>query len=483
MGFALGLAMSSTWVRFLLVEGSDGCGGLVECDEFEVSRAGGVSAPSISEHVVSVVLGTQAVAAARGHVLARVAITWTEDVGTEASLVVESLSCLGIDTVVAVPMLDAAEAVACRVAESGGVATTAVFVVESDSAVATVVGAGGSVSDVESQVYRGCFGSGEALRSLVVSMLAHLSDQPDVVFVAGAVGDFDEVVGCLGEVSGVSVCAVEQAGLALARGAVIAAAGSVSGGCVGELSQQGGVGGLGAESVCGDGSSLPLLFVPRTARLAMLDGLSTVEVADSVVGSDRRRRAVTSAHVLSVVLIGAVVSFLVSTTLAFSNKSVAGSSSVDSSGSGERRLTASASDSSGVAAAAEQPLFIPSLNGLSSDVSPAGSAGVSGPAPSVDDQSGVGSAGPPAILAAGKPQVAPDVVAILQNLFKGASPNPNILGIPHGTPPQNPPLNDQGGSDSSVAPLPEPLMLAISGLHRIAIPGPNLPTQNSAGKR
>ncbi|QUR65914.1 DUF7159 family protein [Mycobacterium spongiae] len=507
MQLTLGLAMSVKSVRFLLVEGPDGSGATLEHDEFEVSRAGGVSAPSISEHVVSVVLGTQAIAVARGHTLARVGVTWTEDLDTEASLALESLANLGISNIVSVSMIDAAEAFAGKLAESSGSRRPAVFVVESDSAIATAATTSdsGAVLHMISQVYRGRFTLGEAPKSLAVSMFSHLPDEPDVVFVAGADGDVDEVVTQLDEVSELAVVAPAEAGFALARGAAIAAtcptAARVS---PDSDTAQATTREDATLPVPDDGPTQPLLFVPRTARLASLDDGSEIEREPAFVLPFRNRRALTSAHALSAVLIGAVVTFLVSTTLAFTNSAAPSLSPPDQPGSGESRLAASSANPpapiarpSTVATAGQpgahtgQPLVIPGLNGFSPGATASTPPVSVPPAPAsmprgVVEESYTTSPAPAARSAtpvARNPQVAPDVVAMLRSLFDGAAPNPNVLGIPNGPLPPRSPFDGEVGPGSPVAPLTEPLMLALSDLSRIEIPDANLRAPDPTGTR
>ncbi|MBY0443477.1 MAG: hypothetical protein K2Q25_15315 [Mycobacteriaceae bacterium] len=496
MDLTLGLVMSARAVRFLLTEGSDGCGQTLECDEFEISRAGGVSAPSISEHVVSVVLGTQAIASARGHTPLRVGITWTEELDTEAALVLESLSCLGIPNVVPVPMLDAAEAFACMLAETHGSRKTAVFIAESESAVATTVSSdggdrqrgeagrsgstlssdGGSISHITSQVYRGRFVPDEALRSLAASMFSHLTDKPDALFVAGAGWDFDGIAEQLDEVSQLRVVAPAEAAFALARGAAIASTrptlAIVS--PTGEADDEATPTDI-AQPTAGDGFALPWLFVPRTARLARLDGPPKTEPTPALPKAVRHHRsAVSSAHVLTAVLIGAFATFLVSTTLAFTDRTAVSLSAPAASGAEVRPLPVAASAPLPAAGQGQtaapvgqpaQPLFIPGLSNFSL-VAPAA------PAAPLPPPAAVSSAGAPGAPVGPKLPGAPDVLAMLSNLLGGASVRtpvpPNVIA--------------STGSDAALAALYEPMTqvmaapTTVDGVPDVTLPVPLNPS-------
>ena len=82
---------------------------------------------------------TEAIAAARGHRLHSIGVTWSEDADTEASLLLESLSESGFENVVAVRMPEATEALARGIATVIGYDITAVCVIEPDAVIALVV--------------------------------------------------------------------------------------------------------------------------------------------------------------------------------------------------------------------------------------------------------------------------------------------------------------------------------------------------------
>ena len=99
MDAVLGLSMTPTTVGLVLVEGQEADGATMDKDEFAVHERGLVSAVNTSEKAAAAVLRTEAIAAARGHRLHSIGVTWSEDADTEASLLLESLSESGFDNV------------------------------------------------------------------------------------------------------------------------------------------------------------------------------------------------------------------------------------------------------------------------------------------------------------------------------------------------------------------------------------------------
>ena len=139
MDAVLGLSMTPTTVGLVLVEGQEADGATMDKDEFAVHDRGLVSAVNTSEKAAAAVLRTEAIAAARGHRLHSIGVTWSEDADTEASLLLESLSESGFDNVVAVRLPEATEALARGIASVIGDEITAVCVIEPDAVVVLVV--------------------------------------------------------------------------------------------------------------------------------------------------------------------------------------------------------------------------------------------------------------------------------------------------------------------------------------------------------
>ena len=94
----LGLSMSPTTVGFVLVEGQDADGATIEHDAFAVTTT------------VGPMLSANAIAAARGYRLQSIGVTWSDDAGAEAALLLESLNDSGFDNVVPVRLPEATDA-------------------------------------------------------------------------------------------------------------------------------------------------------------------------------------------------------------------------------------------------------------------------------------------------------------------------------------------------------------------------------------
>ncbi|WP_090516288.1 hypothetical protein [Mycolicibacterium neworleansense] len=115
--------MASRDARLLLVEGTRGDGSVIDRESFGADTRIGVEQPGFRDQVVSAVIDTRAAAPANGYTVARVALTWTDAVSSEARLVLDALEELGLTNVAVVSSADALEAAAgsaTHTAESPG---------------------------------------------------------------------------------------------------------------------------------------------------------------------------------------------------------------------------------------------------------------------------------------------------------------------------------------------------------------------------
>lgn len=102
MKTVLGLSMTSASVGWVLL---DGRGDTLDHDAFDV----GGDIESSSQHAAAV-RGALAIAAASGHQIRSVGVTWTDDVEAEAELLLKALTDLGFNDVAAVPATASADA-------------------------------------------------------------------------------------------------------------------------------------------------------------------------------------------------------------------------------------------------------------------------------------------------------------------------------------------------------------------------------------
>jgi hypothetical protein len=221
MDAVLGLSMTPTTVGLVLVEGQDADGATMDHDEFAVHDRGLVSAVNTSERAAAAVLRTEAMAAARGHRLHSIGVTWSEDADTEASLLLESLSESGLDNVVPVRLPEATEALARGIGSVIGYEITAVCVIEPDAVIVMVVNAH---DDAVQTAVSHSITTDEDLARWLSAVFAQTDWQPEALVLVGSGSDLDAITPRLEEVLSVPVFVPAEAQLALARGAAIASA-------------------------------------------------------------------------------------------------------------------------------------------------------------------------------------------------------------------------------------------------------------------
>jgi hypothetical protein len=217
----LGLSVTPATVGFVLVEGRAGDGGTLDRDAFDVHARGRATALTVSEHVATAMLRTEAIAAAGNHRLASIGVTWSDEADWEGSVLLESLMESGIDDVVAVGLPEATEALARGIGRVVDYRKTAVCVVEPGAVMALEVDSRhGAVQTVVNHSLDG----DAALVHWVAAILGRENWRPDGLVVVGSGADIDALTARLQRVLPVPVIAPAEAELALARGAALASA-------------------------------------------------------------------------------------------------------------------------------------------------------------------------------------------------------------------------------------------------------------------
>ncbi len=222
MDIVLGVSMTPTTVRMVLVEGDKADGPIVDHDTFDVTANNG-SATSLTaaEQVVEAVLGTKESAAAGGHHLKSIGVTWSDH--AEASTLRDTLAARGIDDVMLVSDGHAAGALAQAAGRAVGYATTALLFVDRDTATLSVVQTGdGSVVKVLSRSLHS-----EDAMAVLTEMAAAVDAQesaPQGMFVVGSGVDVTSVKSHLENLISLPVSAPDEPEIALARGAALASA-------------------------------------------------------------------------------------------------------------------------------------------------------------------------------------------------------------------------------------------------------------------
>ena len=137
MDIVLGVSMTPTTVRMVLVEGEKADGVTVDHDVFDVTSVEGSATTSAADQVVAAILGTQESATTGGHHLKAIGVTWTDH--SDASALRDALTAHGIDDVMLVSEGHAAAALAQAVGRAVGYDTTALLFIDRDAATLSVV--------------------------------------------------------------------------------------------------------------------------------------------------------------------------------------------------------------------------------------------------------------------------------------------------------------------------------------------------------
>ena len=221
MDIVLGVSMTPTTVRMVLVEGEKADGATVDHDVFDITAIEGSATSSAAEQVIAAVLGTKESAEAGGHHLKSIGVTWSDH--SEAAELRDALAARGIDDVMLVSELHAAGALAQAVGRAVGYDTTALLFIDRDTATLSVVQTDdGSVVKVLSRTLH----SDDAM-AVLTEMAAAVDGQdspPQGMFVVGSGVDVSSVKAHLENLVSIPVNAPEEPELALARGAALASA-------------------------------------------------------------------------------------------------------------------------------------------------------------------------------------------------------------------------------------------------------------------
>jgi hypothetical protein len=217
----LGVSMTPTTVRMVLVEGQRADGLTIDHDVFDVTAIEDAANSSAPDQVISAILGTQQSAQAGGHRLRATGVTWSDH--DEAARLREGLVARGIDDVMLLSDLHAAGALAQAAGRAVGYDKTALMFVERDTATLSVVETSdGSIVKVLTRSLHSA--DAMAVMTEMVTSLQAQDVRPGGMFVVGSGVDITSIKEHLEHLVPVPVSAPEDAGMALARGAALAAA-------------------------------------------------------------------------------------------------------------------------------------------------------------------------------------------------------------------------------------------------------------------
>lgn len=214
MDVVLGVAITPAAVRMVLVEGENADGVTVDYDSVE-----GVGAARV-ERVLAGICGTRAGAVEDGHRVSGTGVVWTDYAA--AVELRAALRARDIEGVTLVSELHAASALARAVGQTAGWNSTALMLLDRDTATLAVVRtADGAVTRVQT---RGLRSDDDAGPAEMVTGLDDLADAPAAVFVVGSEAQVAELRPIISTHTALPVHAPADAEAALARGAALAAA-------------------------------------------------------------------------------------------------------------------------------------------------------------------------------------------------------------------------------------------------------------------
>jgi len=219
----LGLSLTSTSVGWVLVEGRDADGAILDHDEFAVETGAGVRAVNTSEQAAAAVLDAQAAAAGHDRRLHVIGVTWSDDAAAEAALLLESLTDAGFDNVVPIRLHQACEMLARAIAPVIGYDQAAVCVLDGDSTIVAMVD---TCDDEPQTAIKQLPGDPGRLVDWLTNLFDRSSWQPGGIVVVGPDQDLDALSRRLEKAVPVPVITQAGAELALARGAALGSADS-----------------------------------------------------------------------------------------------------------------------------------------------------------------------------------------------------------------------------------------------------------------
>lgn len=221
MDIVLGVSMTPTTVRMVLVEGENADGSIVDHDVFDISDDEGAANSSPTQQVIAAILGTRESADAAGHRLVSTGVVWSER--ADAAMLRQELDVRGIDGVILVSELHAAGALAKAVGRAVDYDKTGLLFVERDTATLSVVDTDdGSIVKVETRSLHNV--DALAVLTEMVTGLEEGWSRPDGIYLLGSGLDLNSVKHHLESQMTVPLSVPGEPEMALARGAALASA-------------------------------------------------------------------------------------------------------------------------------------------------------------------------------------------------------------------------------------------------------------------
>ena len=220
MDAVLGVSMTPTTVRLVLVEGAGADGVTVPVDTFDITSDDDAPTITAPERVISAILST---AGSDSYRVTSTGITWADPAA--AAALREGLAVHKVDNVMLVPAFSGAVALAQAVGKAAGYAHTALLYVEPDTATLGVVD---TADGWAVEVCRRFLPDDDAQAvAMLVEMVAgadELEPHPQAVVVVGLGVDIVLIKSELAAATPLPVHASDEPEMTLARGAALAAA-------------------------------------------------------------------------------------------------------------------------------------------------------------------------------------------------------------------------------------------------------------------
>src|SRR6478672_1532236 len=214
MDLVLGLSVTSTAVRWVLVEGVTGDGDAVDRGALDIVDGVDFDADAL----LTVLLDANEAVIENG--VHAVGVTWTPAGEPIAGPIVEALQERGVQNAISVSELEAAEALASGIADLGGFDNVAVCVFEPGYTMVAVVNADGVTAEPQN------LPDDVELAASVIAL--DLNDrQLDAIFVVGS-ADLEPVASAMDAVAAAPVISSAEADMAMSRGAAVASAAAVN---------------------------------------------------------------------------------------------------------------------------------------------------------------------------------------------------------------------------------------------------------------
>jgi hypothetical protein len=214
----LGLSVTSTSVGWVLLDGQGSDPAVLDHDVFDVQSSVNGADAATAPHTAAA-RGAQAIAAASGHKVGSVHVTWTQEVEAGSAALLNSLADLGFDNVHAVPISRAVQFWGIETGQQSEHAKSGLCILEPNAATMMVIATGaGTVRTAVTDHLE----SAEDVVEWLRTVFRKDGWLPESLYLVGAHTDLDELTQAVADALPIPVSDSVDTQLALARGAALA---------------------------------------------------------------------------------------------------------------------------------------------------------------------------------------------------------------------------------------------------------------------